>query len=404
MALLICLSALALQAQDALRLSLAGEEAAHARRQAITTLGYYNILLGPTAWRFNAGLGVGYNDNVRSSEYNPESDVIFRPEIGVGFFWPVTDKNALMLTTTAGYSAYLEHNELSRYYIRPGSELSFDIYTGDFTINLHDRFSIIDDAYQDPTVAGNDGYSRLQNAVGASVAWDLNQAILRAGYDHVNYVTLSGNTLSEPNGQQEVFYGSAGYNLRNIVLAGIELGGSLIDYTTPTTSGGVQWNTGVFCDSQLTPYLRLRGSAGYTVYAPDKRLLARTLGNYDAVYFDISALNRLNQYISQTLAVGRNVSISFYGSSVDAWFARWSANWLALQKTTLGLVLDFQHGEELQVIRERFDWLGGEISLTRPLTRKLTGRLAYTGYWRESDLPNRSYAVNTVGLRFTYAF
>ena len=65
--------------QEAVRLSMAGEAAAAAQRRANSTIGYYNLKLGPTAWNFNAGLGVDYNSNVNYTEDDPEADFIFRP-------------------------------------------------------------------------------------------------------------------------------------------------------------------------------------------------------------------------------------------------------------------------------------------------------------------------------------
>lgn len=392
-------------AQEAIRMSLAGEQAARARRAANTTLGYYNLRLGPTAWRFNAALGAEGNDNIRNTGAHPQSDLILRPELETGFLWPLTDQNALSLRVGAGYSAYLEHSGLSRYFIRPGSELSFDIYAGDFTINLHDRFSIIQDAYQDPTIVGSGGYSRLDNAIGTSALWDLNQAVVRAGFDHVNHTTLSGN-IGRPDGQQEVLYSSAGYNVGNLALAGVELGGALIDYQGDTrfARGGVQWNAGLFADAQVSEYLQVRASGGYTVYAPDPGPLSTLAGDYRAVYFDLSVRNRLNQHISQTLSAGRSVAITLYGYSVDSYYARWRVNWRILRQTTLSTTLDYQHGKELEAGRETFDWFGGGLSIGRPVTRHLSADLAYSGHWRNSNLPSRNYLVNTIGLQLRYAF
>src|SRR3989442_1569805 len=42
------------RAQDALRMSMASAQAAEGRRKAATTIGYYNLHVGPTAWRFGA--------------------------------------------------------------------------------------------------------------------------------------------------------------------------------------------------------------------------------------------------------------------------------------------------------------------------------------------------------------
>ena len=46
-----------LAAQEALRISLAGDLAAEAQKQARNAVGYYNLLWGPVALRCSAALG-----------------------------------------------------------------------------------------------------------------------------------------------------------------------------------------------------------------------------------------------------------------------------------------------------------------------------------------------------------
>ena len=187
-------------------MSMASEQAARARRLANTSLGYYNLMAGPTAWRFTSAMGLEWNDNISLTGIDPLSDLIFRPEVDARMLWPMTEKNALNLRVGAGYSAYVANPGYSRFYVRPGSEISFDLYSGNLTFNLHDRFSILEDAYQDPTIVGNGDYSRLENALGLSALWDLNKIIARAGYDHISYVSLNNNQRV-PDGESDIFYG-----------------------------------------------------------------------------------------------------------------------------------------------------------------------------------------------------
>jgi hypothetical protein len=155
----LCLAGTA-RAQEAIRMSMAGEEAARAHRQAASTVGYYNLTVGPTLWKFGAGLQLEYTDNVSLGTGGSESDFSFRPQINSQMLWPITDKNSLNLDVGVGYSAYVKHSDLDRVFITPGSGLSFDLYVGDVWINLHDRFSITEDAYEDPTAVTGD-YARL---------------------------------------------------------------------------------------------------------------------------------------------------------------------------------------------------------------------------------------------------
>src|SRR6266478_1882883 len=103
-----------IEAQESIRMSLAGAEAAEARRKAASTLGFYNFNLGPAALRVGASLGVEVSDNVNNSATNAEADVSFRPAVNAQLLWPVTDQNSLNLTVGAGYSVYAQHSSLNR--------------------------------------------------------------------------------------------------------------------------------------------------------------------------------------------------------------------------------------------------------------------------------------------------
>src|SRR5947209_18496685 len=73
-------------AQDAVRPSLAGEEAAEARRQDIEHIPY-NLMTGAIKYRISATLGFEYNDNINLSENRPESDFIIHPQVTINALW-----------------------------------------------------------------------------------------------------------------------------------------------------------------------------------------------------------------------------------------------------------------------------------------------------------------------------
>ena len=388
-------------------MSQAGAEAAEARSKANSTLGYYNLKLGPAAFRFGSSLGVEFNDNVNNSMTNAEFDVSFRPAVNARLLWPVTDQNSLNLSVGAGYSFYVQHSELDQLFLTPGSELSFDIYTGDFWINLHDRPSITDNAYQDPTIAGTGDYAQFQNALGLSATWDLNKMVVKAGYDHVNYLAL-GSNQSRPDGQSEVFSLSAGYAFKPGNLIGIELGGSVINYSRTDTnwiySDANQWNAGLMYESQVSEYLKFRGSAGYTVYSPQASGQTTNLADYSGVYGQLSLTHKVNKYLGYTLSGGRSISFGFAGGTVDLYSARWQADWKLVRDIAIGTSFVYEHGTQIYSGSETFDRYGPGLSFSRAFTTKLTGSLAYQFYSRSSDLADRSYNINVVTLTLAYQF
>ena len=393
-------------------MSIASAEAAEARRRAASTIGYYNLKLGPTAWNFGSGLGLEYNSNVYYTEANPSGDLIFRPQVNTRMLWPVSDQNSINLALGGGYSAYLNNTRLDRAFITPDSELSFDLYVGEFWINLHDRFSITEDTYQDPTVVGSGNYSQLQNALGVATTWDLNKGIVRVGYDHVIYDSLSGENGQSfggrPSGYSEIFSASAGLALRPQMVLGLEVGDSLISYTTSTTntpySNANQWNVGGFYDAPLSEYIHFTAHAGYSVYSPEGGGGGMASGDFSGIYAQIDITHRINQYVSYALSGGRTVTVVFSGGTIDRYYANWQANWAILRKVTLGTSFSYEEGSQLFFGAETYYQYGPGIRLSRSITAKLSSSLGYQLYWRDSNLAGRNYTLSIVSLNFNYVF
>jgi hypothetical protein len=391
------------RAQETIRLSLAGEDAAEARRKANSTLGYYNLKLGLAALRVSSSLGIEGNDNVNNSATNVEADVSFRPSVNLQLIWPVTDQNSLNLNIGAGYSFYVQHSRLNQLFLTPGSELSFDIYAGNFWINLHDRVSITENSYQDPTVVGTGDYEQFQNAVGLSALWDLNKILIKGNYDHVNYIAL-GNSQGTRSGDSDVLSVAAGYALKPQNMVGVELGGSLMRYDTTTNSiysDANQWNVGLYYESPLSQYIKFKGSAGYTVYGPNT---STATNNYSGYYAQLALTHRLNQFVDYGLSGGRRISFGFFGGTVDLYSARWQANWKIVKDVSIGTSFTYEHGTEIYTGSETFNRYGPGASLSHVFTTKLQGTLSYQFYKRNSDLANRSYLLNIVTLMLTYQF
>ncbi len=389
-------------AQDSIRLSLAGAEAAEARRRAVDTLGYSNAKFGPSLWCFAAGLGLQYNTNIRLQEA-AKSDFIFSPQLEAQMLWPISDQNSVMFRFGGGYNAYTRYTEFNRFFINPGSELSFDVYAGSFWVNLHDRLTITTDNYQDPTAVGVGDYSRLQNDAGVGLVWDLNKLITRFGYDHLNYLMLSGYP-GQPNARQEVLYLAGGYPFQKDSAIGLELGGGFMQYDTSSTNlvyaDATQWNLGPYTDLQLTDYIRSHVSVGYIMFIPDKA----NMDDFTGLYAQLGLSHRLNQYVTYTLIGSRSVQFALFGGTIDLYTAGWQADWQILRQFTLGTGFTFEHGEYLVTYHETFDRYGPSISLRRRLAEKLDATVSYKFYERSSDAPDLSYAVHIVSLNLRYQF
>ncbi len=389
----------ALIGQEAIRSSLAGEAAAEARRYARETAGYYNLNLGPTFWRFEAGLGLEHNSNVRYQSDATEDDLIVRPDLDVAIRWPVTELNTLVLDAGFGYAKYLNHSDLDRLYVRPGTQLSFDLYTGDVRINFHDRLEIRQETYQNPLVSGTGDFQRLENTVGVTADWDLNELIVSGGFDHEDYVNLGDDFW--PDGRTESLFGSAGWLVSSTVTAGFEAGGSLISYNDAGYSDGEQFSAGGFFDGKVTQYITARAGLGVTgTYFDENR--------YDP-YGYVSLRHRVNATLGYSLSGGREVRSGLQWARtaqvVDVYHAAWEPSWDVFRDWTVGTPLFYQHVSESGGIDdETVDQYGIGVRVSRLITERMTAALEYRFVYRESDLPDRDYSLNRVLLRMGYRF
>ena len=133
----------------------------------------YNMKAGPVLLNFTASLEGDYIDNIGLTNTGTLSDFEITPEVGINAQWPITESNTLSLSTSIGYTKYLIHPQFDTDHIlvAPDSTLSFDIYTGDFKINLHDSFSYQQDPVEESALSDIVNFDRFENIAGINVLW-----------------------------------------------------------------------------------------------------------------------------------------------------------------------------------------------------------------------------------------
>lgn len=392
-------------------MSLAGDQAAESQRQATSSIGYYNLLWGPVAWRFSSGMESDYNDNVNLQSQHQEGDFIFRPNLNTQMHWPVTQKNSLDVSLGAGYSLYATHSELNQFYLNPGTGLSFNIYAGDCAINLHDRISITENSYQNPTAGNNGNYAQLENAAGTSLVWDLNKVVTQLGYDHLNDISL-GSSQQVPDATSDNWFLNAGVRLHPEITAGVEGGVGLDSYgqsqSAPPQPDATQWNAGVFCKAQISEYISGRLDAGYTVYSPANTSAFTNLSSSANMYFQLSISHQVNKFLNYSLSAGRSTESSLFGQPYDYYFVRLQPSWNIFKNYQLSTPLFWENGTQLYVqgsaLAENYNQYGAAINIGRAITQKLSGSLGYQFVREISAQSSLNYTVNIVSLSFTYQF
>jgi hypothetical protein len=393
-------------AQESIRASLAGDQAAFARRPALSNAGY-NLQLGPVLAKLSASLGLEFNDNITLSENNRESDLIVRPSLYANVLWQVSELNALRLDLGIGYAAYASHSQFDTQslLIAPLSALSFDVYIGDFRITFFDQFSLLQNPVDEIDLANVGRFPRFENAAGITVLWDLNKVILTAGYTHYNFESLDSNfSYLDRNEDQFVFSGSV--RATNTLSVGVRATGGLVNYNHNFNNDSAWYSFGPFLETQVTSYIHVSLEGGYQGGSFNTGGLNDDTSGLSTVYARLQLTHRINRYITETLDTGRDAQLGFTTNTTELTYVRYAAIWRVNSKVTLAFEAFYEHGLDSpsDFESERVNRYGIGANLDYRLGRHFTTSLGYWFIDRTSDLPDRSYYQNRVLWAITYDF
>ncbi|PYK31589.1 MAG: hypothetical protein DME57_03155 [Verrucomicrobia bacterium] len=435
--LMSILAAAGVYAQDAIRPSLAGQEASEARQEDVSRIPY-NLLLGPMRVRVGATVGAEYNDNINYAEVNEEDDFIITPSLTLDMIWPVTQLNTLRFDLGIGYSFYLDHSDANTdsVLIAPKSQLAFDIFVGDFRINLHDRFQLQQDPIQVGALSNVSDYGRFENTAGLSALWDLNKVLLQVGYDHYNYIATNDD-FDYINHSSEIVYGSGAFIVNPTITVGAEGNAVFTRYDNNDNFNGVlnnneEYSVGGFVEIALTSNLKVRAAGGYQWMDFDNNFVLFPVPTFlgllvlptpdhahlEDYYVNGLIAHRINAQLSQTLSAGHENQLGIQSNYITLNYVRHTLTWNLIRNVLLSTEFFFEDAEESggplnatlftvlsgQREGEHFQRIGGAITLGYQLTPHVTLGLRYQGTSKDSNVYLRDYNQNRISLDGTYSF
>jgi len=391
--------------QDAVRPSLAGEYASEARRQDIDRIPY-NLMVGPARFRVSATFGVEYNDNINYAEQDKQDDVILHPQVNLNGVWPITQINTFTLDIGLGYSIYINHSEddTNGLLISPASQLAFDIFVGDFRINIHDRPSLQQDPIAEPVLSGVVDYGRFENTGGVSVLWDLNKVLLTLGYDHYTYISTT-NDFDYLNRNAEEVSATGQVFVSSTTAVGVE--SYFVDtyYGQTVLNDSIDWSIGAFVESQITNNLRARVAGGYQMINFDNNGSVNDFSDVQDYYVNLLLTHRLNSSILQTISAGHENQLGVNSNSIRLNYVRHTVTWNIIRNTLLSTEFFFEDATESGgFIDEHLHRFGGAVTVGYQLTPHVTLGLRYQYTQKDSDVFLRDYRQNRVSFDGTYSF
>jgi hypothetical protein len=351
-------------------------------------------------------MGVEYNDNVSFAAVNEEDDVILHPQLNVDAIWPITQINTLTLDLGIGYSIYLDHSEnnTNGILISPSSQLSFDIFVGDFRINIHDRPSLQQDPVAEPVLSGVVDYGRFQNTGGVSVLWDLNKIVLTLGYDHFTYISTTSD-FDYLNRNAEELTGTGRVSISSTTSVGIESYAVFNYYDQNVLNDSTDYSIGAFVESQLTNNIKGRAAAGYQGINFDTGGSVNDQNNVSDYYANLLLTHRLNNSIRQTISAGHEAQLGVNSNYIKLNYVRHTVAWNIIRNTLVSTEFFYEDANESGgFIDEHLHRYGGAFTLGYQFTPHVTLGLRYQFTKKESDIPLRDYEQNRVSLDGTYSF
>ena len=351
-----------------------------------------------------------------------QSDFIIRPQVNMNLLWPITQLNTFKLDLGVGYAFYLDHSEYNTnaLLLSPGSQVAFDIFVGDFRINIHDRFSLEQDPIAEIGLSNVADYGRFQNTAGVSVLWDLNAAVATFGYDHYNYISTN-DRLEYLDRSAEMVNASIGFTPNATMIFGVESAFVWNNYDQMVLNDSDNYSVGLFLETQVSTNVRFRVAGGYQNMDFDNVGLANDAHDLEDYYANAMLSHRVNSVLTHSLSAGHETQLGVNSNYIQLNYVRHTANWNILYHTLLSTELFYEDAEEsgglgqpllplpgVDLINrfraEDATRFGGAISLGYQLTQHVTLGLRYQYIKKDSDLLLRDYTQNRIALDGTYSF
>jgi hypothetical protein len=373
----------------------------------------YDLQYGPVRVSVSGRLGVYYTDNVFYSTQGA-GDILIEPDVTLGALWQISQLNTLRLSLGLAYDQYLKNTVLNTGtpFINPGSELSFNLFVGDFRIRLHDQFSYEESLFFN-SFAGNEPFynfnnvgtfGRLDNKVGFDVTWSLDKAILTAGYDHENFSSTTSQ-FDYLTRSSEWFTASAGYMAGDHLQTGLEGRASLHDYDQQTIlNNNWRGRVGPFVEATFPDKITLRAGGGYDL----ARYGAAASGNsdYDS-YYGYARISQETRFFTHSLEAGRELQLGDNANNMRTDYVRYSITSSVIAHVDLGADFGVNVGEESggsSGFDETFTYYEAGVHAGWQFLKHWRAEAGYNFLVKDSDLPLRDFQRNEVTTDVVWNF
>lgn len=390
--------------------SLAGERAAQAIKRSIAAE-EYDLQWGRARFRTEAGVAVGYTDNLFYSNTDREEDWQINPQVILAGLWPLTQLNTMRFTLGLGYEYYVNNHDLNSAVplVNPDSELTFHVFAGDFHLRFREQFYYQESLFFNSAPGQSDYYNfhdvaefkRWDNLAGLNVDWDLNKVVLSASYDNEIF-NSSSIDFKYMNRASEWFAGSVNFLLGDQTKAGVESQASITDYCEETVLND-NWRVraGPFVETKLHYGLSLRGGGGFDTaqYEP-----VAANSRYSS-YYAYGQLRQETRLFTHALTGGRETLLGDNANNLRTTFVRYAIVAPIIRHVDLNADFSVNFAEEFGgSYHEEFTYYVASGKVGYQFHKHWRTDLGYEFVLKDSDVPNYDFHRNQVVWDLIFTF
>jgi len=385
------------------RESLAGESAAAAAKGSDTNQPY-NLSLGPVNIRAEAGLSTAYNDNINVAYTGRQGDCIITPSMVVHGAWQVTDLNTLTFDVGLGYQWYTIHTGDSSINVTPNSKAEFNIYAGDFKINLHDQFSFSQNPVQVAQLSNVNQFPVFINIAGFRVDWDLNDIILSMGYDHTNQWVYNSN-YSYLNYQEDTISPRLTVKVNPTTDAGLETSFSSMRLEQGVQNNSLSMQIGPFVESKINENLSVDAHAGAELADYATGGSNGDSSNITGFYGNAGINHRINDVLTEGLTGGQEFMPGVTTNYTKRIYANYTLGWQATNSLGVAADLWWENLDDSQgTFRQTANRFGAGLTLTYNINEHFYTSLGYQYVIKDANPSYLGYSQDVVNLSLSYRF
>jgi hypothetical protein len=259
-----------------------------------------------------------------------------------------------------------------------------------------------------PGLSGTGKFSTFQNNIGARVSWTPDRYILTAGASYKSLFSTSSDQYNYLNSHGPQFIVQAGYKITDKSQAGVESSIGLTRYDDPLRNDFNSYSVGPYVNWQLLENLIISARMGYVYYDFARTSIGAPGGAFSSWYGNITASQKLTEYISHGLTLSREFSpgVSSAASQLQQNSAiTYGPQWRFIDPATLFLSGSYEKGNNGSVgIGYTYSRWVASVGINYKVIGRLDTGLTYQFYTKSASRQSDDYVVNTLTWSVNYSF